>query len=146
MADLTFSVEGQAETATRLAVQARQFSIVVDEPPVLGGNDIGANPVEYLLAGYAGCVNVVAHLVARELGIKLDKLTVKVDGNLNPERFLGKSDNERAGFKQINLILQPETQATPEQLIQWVREIENRCPINDNLQNSTPVSLTISGS
>lgn len=146
MADLTFSVEGQAETATRLAVQARQFSIVVDEPPVLGGNDIGANPVEYLLAGYAGCVNVVAHLVARELGIKLDKLIVKVDGNLNPERFLGKSDNERAGFKQINLILQPETQATPEQLIQWVREIENRCPINDNLQNSTPVSLTISGS
>lgn len=146
MADLTFSVEGQAETATRLAVQARQFSIVVDEPPVLGGNDIGANPVEYLLAGYAGCVNVVAHLVARELGIKLDKLTVKVDGNLNPERFLGKSNNERAGFKQINLILQPKTQATPEQLIQWVREIENRCPINDNLQNSTPVSLTISGS
>jgi len=51
-----------AETPTRVTAKARQFSIVIDEPPSLGGHDAGANPVEYLLASYAGCVNVMAHL------------------------------------------------------------------------------------
>ena len=71
MSDLTFKIEGKAQTAARLEATARQFSIVVDEPPALGGDDVGANPVEYLLASYAGCINVVAHLTAKELGINL---------------------------------------------------------------------------
>lgn len=144
MADLTFSVEGKAESQTRITAKARQFSIVIDEPPTLGGHDLGANPVEYLLASYAGCVNVMAYLIANELGIKLEKLSIKVDGNINPDRLFGKSLTERAGFKQINLSLNPVTDATPELLSKWVAEIKNRCPINDNLLNPTPVSLSLS--
>lgn len=144
MSDLIFSVEGQAESQTRLNAKARQFSIVIDEPPTLGGHDLGANPVEYLLASYAGCVNVMAYLIANELNIKLEKLTIKVDGNLNPNRLFGKAFDDRAGFKQINLSLQPVTSASPDQLAQWIQEIERRCPINDNLTNPTPVALRLS--
>lgn len=143
MADLVFSVEGQSESQTRLNVKTRQFSIIVDEPPTLGGSDLGANPVEYLLASYAGCVNVMAHLIANELNIKLKKLTIKVDGNLNPDRIFGKSFEDRAGFKQINLSIIPETDASPELLERWVNEIENRCPVNDNLTNHTPIKVRI---
>ena len=125
MSDLIFTVAGEAESQTRLNAKARQFSIVVDEPPTLGGHDLGANPVEYLLASYAGCVNVVAYLVAKELDIKLDKLTIKVDGNLNPERLFGTSFQERAGFKQITLNLTPVTDAKPAVLAKWVNEIKN---------------------
>jgi uncharacterized OsmC-like protein len=141
MADLVFSVEGQAKTQTRLNIKTRQFSFVIDEPPALGGNDLGANPVEYLLASYAGCVNVVAHLITKELNIKLEKLTVKADGNLNPGRLFGQSYKERAGFKQINLKLEPITDESPELLTKWADEIKKRCPINDNLSNPTPVTF-----
>jgi uncharacterized OsmC-like protein len=141
MADLVFSVEGQAETQTRLNVKTRQFSFVIDEPPALGGEDSGANPVEYLLASYAGCVNVMAYLIAKELNIKLEKLSVKVDGNLNPGKLFGQSDEDRAGFKQINLKLEPVTDASPELLAKWAYEIKRRCPINDNLSNPTPISF-----
>ena len=75
MTDLNFQIQGEAETAARFVAGARQFSIVIDEPPTLGGDDLGANPVEYLLASYAGCINVVAHLTAKELGIKVEKLS-----------------------------------------------------------------------
>lgn len=64
MSDLTFKIEGKAQSAARLEAKARQFKLVIDEPPALGGSDLGANPVEYLLASYAGCINVVAHLTA----------------------------------------------------------------------------------
>lgn len=143
MGDLKFQVEGEAQTEARFVAGAREFSIVIDEPPALGGEDKGANPVEYLLASYAGCINVVAHLTAKELGIKLSGLKIKVDGNLNPARLTGQSDDERAGFKQISVDFAPQTDASPEEIKQWVKTIKNRCPINDNLSNPTPLSLNI---
>ncbi|MDA3930172.1 MAG: OsmC family protein [Prolixibacteraceae bacterium] len=141
MSDLTFKIEGEAQTAARFSANARQFKLVIDEPPALGGDDLGANPVEYLLASYAGCVNVVAHLTARELGIELEKLKIEIKGNINPARLFGKSDNERAGFKNIDVAFSPTTNASTEQIENWISAIKNRCPINDNLANPTPLSF-----
>ena len=143
MNDLNFTIQGEAQTAARFVAGARQFSIVVDEPPVLGGDDLGANPVEYLLASYAGCINVVAHLTARELGINIQKLKICVNGNLNPARLFGQSDSERAGFKHIHVDFAPVTDADPEKVSQWVNAIKNRCPINDNLASPTPLSFQV---
>jgi uncharacterized OsmC-like protein len=143
MADLIFKIEGEAKTAARFDANARQFKLVIDEPPVLGGDDAGPNPVEMLLAGYAGCLNVVAHLTARELGIKIEKLTIAVSGNLNPDRLFGKSEEERAGFKQINVSFSPVTDAAPEEVERWISEIRNRCPVNDNLQYPTPMTFSL---
>ena len=143
MADLNFKVDGSSETATRLNAVARDFNIVVDEPPVLGGEDKGANPVEYLLASYAGCLNVVAHLTARELGITLQGLKISVSGNLNPDKLFGNETKDRAGFKNIVVDFEPVTTANDEQLNLWVAEIKQRCPINDNLTNPTPLHLSL---
>ena len=143
MADLNFKIEGEAQTAARFSANTRQFSLVIDEPPALGGDDLGANPVEYLLASYAGCINVVAHLTARELGIKVEKLKISIQGNINPSRLFGQSFAERAGFKQIDVAFSPVTDATPELTEKWIETIKNRCPINDNLSSPTPLSFNL---
>ncbi|WP_299577228.1 OsmC family protein [uncultured Sunxiuqinia sp.] len=143
MADLNFKIEGEAQTGARFVAGARQFTIVIDEPPALGGDDLGANPVEYLLASYAGCINVVAHLTAKELGIQVEKLGIEVSGNLNPARLMGQADAERAGFKQIDVKFSPITDAGPEQVNQWIALIKDRCPINDNLTNTTPLTFNL---
>ncbi|WP_346856874.1 OsmC family protein [uncultured Draconibacterium sp.] len=141
MSDLKFSIDGEAQTGARFVAGARQFSIIIDEPPALGGDDLGANPVEYLLASYAGCINVVAHLTAKELGIKVEKLSIKVDGNLNPARLFGQSNDDRAGFKQIDVQFSPITDASSELTQEWITAIKNRCPINDNLISPTPLTF-----
>jgi len=143
MADLIFKTEGTAQTAARFEANSRQFRLVIDEPPALGGDDLGANPVEFLLASYAGCINVVAHLTARELGINVKKLSIAITGNINPARLFGQSDNERAGFKQIDVEFSPITDASPELTSQWIASIKNRCPINDNLSSPTPLSFNL---
>lgn len=143
MTDLKFQIQGEAQTAARFVAGARQFSIVIDEPPALGGDDFGANPVEYLLASYAGCINVVAHLTAKELGIKIEKLSIKVDGNLNPARLFGQSYEERAGFKNINVDFTPIIDASPDKIKLWIDTIKNRCPINDNLSAPTPLTFNL---
>lgn len=143
MSDLNFSIKGVSENPTKFVAEARNFKIVVDEPPTLGGTDDGANPVEYLLASYAGCLNVMGHLIANELGFKLNKLEIEVSGDLNPDRLFGKSFQERAGFKKIQVTLKPHSEAKPDLLKKWIQEIENRCPINDNLRSITPVEIGV---
>lgn len=143
MTKLTFAISGENRNATRLDVDARQFRVVVDEPVALGGNDSGPNPVEYILAGYAGCLNVVGHLVAREMGISIHKLSVEVAGDLNPARFLGQSFEERSGFQEIRVNLQVYSDSDEATLARWLEVVETRCPVYDNLANTTPVKLGV---
>lgn len=140
---LTFTAHGTADTAARTTVRARDFRLVVDEPPALGGDDLGANPVEYLLAGFAGCLNVVGHLVAQEQGIALRSLDVEVSGPLDPARLFGEDTEARAGFQHIEVAFRVDAEADADALDRWVRTVEARCPISDNLRNPTPVHLGV---
>ena len=144
MSLLNFGIAGENENPTKLVVNVRNFKLVVDEPAGLGGTDHGPNPVEYLLAGYAGCLNVVAHLVAKEQGLDIKKLTINVDGDINPARLFGQSNEDRAGFKIIRVNIAIDTEAEQSLIDRWLKEVENRCPINDNLTNPTPVEVKVS--
>ncbi|HOJ87389.1 MAG TPA: OsmC family protein [Pseudothermotoga sp.] len=141
--DVKFSVSAKAESETRVAVKARNFIMYVDEPPQLGGQDKGANPVEYVLAALAGCLNVVSHLVAKEMNIKIEDLTIDIQGALNPAKFQGKSNQDRAGYKQIDVLIKVKSDADQETLSKWLKVVEDRCPVSDNLANPTPLKLSL---
>lgn len=141
--DLNFKVNGKSVGFATYSGKARNFELIVDEPETLGGDDAAPNPVEYLLAGYAGCLNVVINRVAKELEIDIRQLEINVDGDLNPEKFLGISSADRAGFKHINVEIKLETNASPEKEQVLIGQVKERCPINDNLQNVTPVNYRI---
>ncbi len=143
MADLNFSIRGVSLNPTKFVAEARKFEIIIDEPSTLGGTDHGANPVEYLLASYAGCLNVMGHIIAAEMGFRLDKLEIEIIGNINPDRLFGTSFNDRAGFKKIQVVLKPYAEISQELLDKWIAAIENRCPINDNLGSITPIEIKI---
>lgn len=141
MPDIKFSVSGSSNTAARITVKARKFTMIVDEPPELGGDDLGANPVEYVLAGLVGCVNVMAHVIAAEMGFTISKLQIDASGTLNPDRLFGKPTADRAGYKQIHLKLRVTTEANEQTLQQWLTTLRSRCPVSDNLVHPTPVSM-----
>ena len=143
MSNLRFSVNGESNSTTQFVAKARHFKLVVDEPQDLGGTDEAANPVEYILAGLAGCINVVGHLVAKELGFVISKLNIDISGEINPDKLLGISTHERAGFQSIQINLNPETEADIVTLSQWLKIVEDRCPVKDNLRNETPVRLSV---
>lgn len=143
MADMKVRVSAQSENATKTVVKTRNFQIVIDEPAELGGTNDGPNPVEYVLGAFAGCLNVMAHVVAKELNMTLRGIKIDISGPLNPARLFGQSFEERAGFKEISVVLKPDTDADDATLEKWVHAIEDRCPVSDNLQHPTPVSISI---
>ena len=143
MSSITYSVKGRNESATRFVANSRQFQLIIDEPEEWGGSDQAPNPVEYLLAAYAGSLNVMAHIVARELDITLRSLDIEIEGDLDPSRVFGKPTVNRPGYQDIRVKMTPETDATPQELEIWLETLESRCPIFDNLVHPTPISIEV---
>jgi uncharacterized OsmC-like protein len=139
----TFSVSGESETATRLAVSARGFDFVVDEPENLGGEDQGPNPLEYQLGALGGCLNVVGHTVAREMDIDIESFDIDLEGDVDPAKFMGKDMEPRAGFQEIRVDVDVESDASEADLREWLEAVEERCPVSDNLGNPTPIAFTV---
>lgn len=141
MPNLNFSVSAKSENPTKTAVTARGFTMYIDEPKNMGGTDHGPTPVEYILASLAGCLNVVAHMAAKEMGFTLRGLEMDLDGDLDPARFMGKDTDTRAGFQNINVNIKADADADQDTLDRWAEIIESRCPVSDNIANATPVAV-----
>lgn len=81
----------------------QQFELHADEPPILAGNDEGANPVEHLLNALAACVttSMVAHAAVR--GIHIEELESELEGDIDLRGFLGLSNDVPRGFTNIRV-------------------------------------------
>jgi uncharacterized OsmC-like protein len=145
MEDLKFRVQAHSENPTKTVVKARGFEIIIDEPESLGGTNEGANPVEFVLAAFCGCINVMGHVIAKEMKFELRSIKIKMCGNLNPQRLFGASFEDRAGYKGIDVSIEPDCDASVEVLEEWLAKIEDRCPVSDNLSNKTPINLLLKG-
>lgn len=143
MSELKFGVTAKSQSATRTEVSTRGFKMTIDEPEELGGTNSGANPVEYLLAALSGCLNVVGHLVAKEMGIRLNGLDIFMEGELDPAKFMGKATKGRAGYSSIAVTMHPNTDVSRDIMEKWLLTVESRCPVSDNISNSTPLHITL---
>lgn len=143
MADSTFRVNAHSTNPTKTIVKARSFQMIIDEPTELGGTNEGANPVEYLLAALSGCLNVMCHVVAREMNFTLRSVEIKLSGTLNTDKLFGKETTERAGYKEINVEITPDADVDKETLARWIKTIESRCPVSDNIANPTPLHISL---
>ena len=111
----------------------------VDEPEALGGGNAAANPVEYALAALGSCQAITYRVWAAQLGVKLDKVEIGIDGDIDLRGFFGIDDGIRAGFNavRINVSLSgPEHAARYEEL---AAEVDAHCPVLDLFRNPVPV-------
>lgn len=101
----------------------------------------GPNPYEYILAGFAGCINALGQEVAAEQGIALRSLQIEITGSM--ETPDAGSRKVRPGFKNIEITLKPATTAPLGALQAWMKEVQFRSPVYDTLVNNTPVHLSL---
>lgn len=115
------------------------FVLDADEPPVLLGEDRGANPVEFVLHALAACLttSLVYHAAAR--GIHVENVESTLEGDLDLRGFLGLSDTVRRGYQNIRVDFKVKSDAPPEQL----KDLCKFSPVFDIVSNSVPVSVNI---
>lgn len=130
-------------TNTQVEITAGKHEFTIDEPPALGGENVGANPVEHLLAALASCQVITVKVWAAKLGLTVDDVKVELSGPIDLRGFFGVDAGVRAGFGQVEVttrILGPEPAGAYDELI---RKVEQHCPVLDNLTAGVPVRTTI---
>ena len=138
---VTFAVESRGQDGLHRRVSIRDFSVDVDEPPLLGGTDRAANPVEYALAALATCQEITYRLHAAALCIPLKDVSVKLECDLDLRGFFRAADGVRPGFKEIRGSVQFDSTASAEELKRLKEVVDAHCPVLDLFSNPTPVRL-----
>lgn len=142
MSTKTVSILGSARKNEQFLVKTVQFDIRIsknNKHPELDA----PSPIEYVLAGYAGCINAVGTLVAKELNIDLQSLQVEISGEINTSKYQGIETEARAGFNKIEVTVKPNAAVSDEVLQNWLDIVESRCPVYDNLINPTPIEVSL---
>ena len=143
MADIPLEVTGISKSPARVDIKARQFELIVDEPPEHGGEDMGADPVSYFMAGLLGCINVIGHMVAKEMDLEIRGIELKACGTLDPAKAMGQDTQERAGLKGVKVSVKVDAEADEAILAEWLAKVESRCPVADNIRSATPLEVSL---
>lgn len=122
---------------------SRETPFVFDnsEPPILLGNNEGANPVEFILHGLAGCMTTTMMLHAAANGISVDKLSTSLKGELDVQGFLGLDDSVRNGYQKIVVEFDIQGDLTEKEK-QFLIELGQKSPVFDVVTNGVPVQVS----
>lgn len=131
-------------TATEVRVRAGRHAFTIDEPPVLGGTDLGANPVEHLLSSLGSCQVITYQVWAAKLGIAVDSIEVDVTGDLDVHGFFGLDPAVRPGFQSVEVSVRVAGPEPVERYVELTAAVEEHCPVLDVLVNAVPVRSSYS--
>lgn len=140
MPKTVFKATAHLQEGMQVKAKSRGFEMTIDEPKGLGGTDTGMNPVEVVLCALGACQSIVARVYARKFNIKFDDFWVEVEGDLDTDGFMNKSDVRR-GYSDIRYNIHIKTEAPKEKVEEFVAFIENTCPVGDTIAN--PVNLKL---
>ena len=109
----------------------------------MGGAGAAANPVQYALASLGSCQAITYRLWATQLGVTLDSITVRVEGDLDLRGFFGVGDGVRPGLSAVRVEVTVAGPETEERYAELATAVDEHCPVLDLFQNPVPVSRAL---
>jgi uncharacterized OsmC-like protein len=121
----------------------KPFELEADEPPVLLGEDLGPNPVEYALTALAACVtsSIVYHAAAK--GIRLNSVESRLEGDIDLRGFLGLSKDVPRGYQQIRMYFKIDADLPKERLEELLQLGPTYSPVYDTITRAVPVTVQL---
>lgn len=115
----------------------------IDEPPVLLGNNVGPNPVEYVLVGLSGCLttSLIAHAAAR--GIEIRGLSTRLEGDLDLRGFLGISEDVKVGYERIRVYFRIDADIPDAKKKELIAMAAKYSPVYNTVANPVPVEVLL---
>ena len=136
----SFAAEGTLVGVTEVDIRTGAHTFKVDEPEALGGTDVAANPVQYALASLGSCQAITYRIWAEHLGIDVDSVSVRVEGDLDLRGFFGVDDTIRPGFTGVRIEVSVKGPESAERYQELATAVDKHCPVLDLFQNPVPVT------
>ena len=121
------------------ASRSRPFEFTNGEPPVLLGENEGANPVEFLLHALAGCVTTTTVLHAAARGIEIRSLSTELSGTMDLQGLLDLDPSVPVGYEQIRIRMHIEADCSDEELDELIGFARNHSPVCNTVCRPVPV-------
>ncbi|MCV0400213.1 MAG: OsmC family protein [Nitrosarchaeum sp.] len=123
--------------------RSRPHTFVKDEPEILLGKDKGANPVEYLLAGLAGCIttSLICHASAR--GVNIESVESTLEGDIDLQGLLQMDKSVNPGYQAINISFKIKSDASDETLQDLIELAKNASPVANTVSRPTPINVRL---
>ncbi len=119
------------------------FELEEDEPPLLLGEDIGPNPVEYALTALAGCLtsSLIYHAAAKRIEIR--GVESKLEGDIDLRGFLGLSPDVKVGYENIRVFFKIDADVSEEEKNELIKMAQKYSPVFNTIANATPVTVQL---
>jgi uncharacterized OsmC-like protein len=135
----TVEIKGVMGAGMKIECHAGRHTVLIDQPKAAGGTETGPTPLEYLMCSLAGCIGSIGRIVAHQKKIALRGMEIAVSGALDTDVLLGRSKQACAGFSGMVVRVKIDADLTDEQKREFLREVDERCPVSDNLRQVTSV-------
>lgn len=133
---VTLSVTGIGAEGVRSETTIRNFPpVVMDEPPGLGGQDAGPNPMEFVLASLVGCFSVMIRIIAAEMSFSYTTSRFELQGELDVRGLMG-VPGVRADFSMVSGRVILDTPEPSDRIAELRETVEARCPVCSMLRNA----------
>jgi uncharacterized OsmC-like protein len=115
------------------------FVMHADEPPVLLGEDKGANPVEFLLAGLSGCMTTTLAYHSAARGLNIESIESQFEGDIDLQGLLDIDPNVRSGYREIRVKFRVKGDADEA----TVQELVRKSPVYNSVANPVPIKIEV---
>lgn len=134
------SVVGFQKQESPFVVKSNHIELKINESE---SYSLEKNPLEYLLIGFAASINAIGKMVAQQQNFDLKSIQVEITGCIETKKSKNAKTPARTGFKNIDIVLKPSTSSSISDIKLWMDTVKQQCPLYDNLQNTTPVKVTV---
>lgn len=122
---------------------ARRFSMEVDEPFELLGENTAPNPQEMLMSALNACVMVGYVVGASARGIRLSSVEIETEGELDLRGFLGLDPNVAPGYDRLRYTVRIRGDGTLAQFREIHETVMRTSPNYFNLSQPMPVEARL---
>ena len=85
----------------------------------------------------------IGYIIAMQRKLPVRKIEVHIEGDLNTDIFLGKSNEFRAWFSDIRIQAKIDADMSQEEKQKFLMDVDARCPISDNIRGLTPIKFMV---
>lgn len=142
MAISTMKLSAKVGKGFKTVVDCSQ-EFIIDQPKAMGGEGLGPNPMEIFLSSLPACICAIGRIISNQKRLNVRGIEVDVEGDIDKDFLLGKTEEGRAGFVEIRAFVNIDADMTHEEKEAYLKEITKRCPIADNIMNASVVKEEI---
>ena len=121
----------------------QSYSIDIDEPSELLGEDSAPNPQMVLQAAMNACMLNTFVAAASVMGVELRSVEFESRGDIDLRGFLGIDESIPAGYRRLDVTIRVEGDGTPEQYDKMLELVRRQSPNYHTISNPVELRLEI---